>query len=389
MIKLSQRAQNISPSPTLAITAKAKAMKAEGIDVISFGAGEPDFDTPQYIKDAAKAAIDNGLTKYTPTSGMPELKKAICAKFANDNGLQYDPENILVSNGAKQCLYNIIQVLIDPDDEVIIPKPYWVSYEEMVKLAGGKCIPLETEDFLLSAQNFEDAITPRTKLLLLTSPSNPTGAVYSKQELQKIADVCVKHNILVISDEIYEKLIYEGQHISIASLGEKIKMQTIVVNGVSKSYAMTGWRIGYCAGDSQIIAAASNLQDHSTSNTNSIAQAAAIAALEHDDGSTEQMRREFAKRRELMVKLANEIPGFRTKSPAGAFYLFVDISQACKGRFKGTDEFCQELLEKSQVAAIPGSAFGDDRYIRLSFATSEENIKKGLKRIKEFVEASY
>lgn len=384
MSKLSKRAQAIAPSPTLAITAKAKAMKAEGIDVISFGAGEPDFDTPDDIKMAAKRAIDEGFTKYTPTSGIPELKLAICDKLNRDNGLDYGPKNILVSNGAKQCLYNLFQVLLDPGDEVIIPKPYWVSYEEMVKLANGKSVLLKTNDFLLNPIDFEAAITDKTKILLLTSPSNPTGAVYPKKTLQKIAKICIAHNIFVISDEIYEKLIYNGEHVSIASLGDEIKKLTIVVNGVSKSYSMTGWRIGYCAGDEEIIAAASNLQDHSTSNPNSIAQKAALEALSEEEGTVRMMRGEFEKRRDIMVELVNAIPGFHASPPAGAFYLFVDVSKA-QG-FKGSDDFCTQLLEKALVACIPGSAFGADEFIRISFATSEANIREGLKRIKEFVE---
>lgn len=384
MSMISKRAAAISPSPTLAITAKAKAMKAEGIDVISFGAGEPDFDTPDNIKMAAKHAIDEGFTKYTPTSGIPDLKSAICDKLKRDNCLDYSPKNILVSNGAKQCLYNILQVICDPGDEIIIPKPYWVSYEEMVKLAGGKCVLLETDDFILDPDKFERAITPNTKALLLASPSNPTGAVYHKNVLEMIAAICVKHNILVISDEIYEKLIYDGEHTSIASLGDEIKKLTIVVNGVSKSYSMTGWRIGYCAAEEDIIAAASNLQDHSTSNPNSIAQKAAVEALTGGEETVKMMRDEFEKRRDIMVGLANNIKGFHADPPAGAFYLFVDVSRA--PGFKGSGEFCAQLLEKALVACIPGSAFGEDNYIRLSFATSEANIREGLKRIKEFVE---
>jgi len=383
---ISKRAQAISPSPTLAITAKAKAMKAEGIDVISFGAGEPDFDTPDNIKMAAKHAIDEGFTKYTPTSGIPDLKSAICDKLKRDNNLDYGPKNILVSNGAKQCLYNILQVITDPGDEVIIPKPYWVSYEEMVKLAGGKCVLLETDDFILDPDKFEQAITAKTKVLLLASPSNPTGAVYHKNVLEKIAEICVKHNILVVSDEIYEKLIYDGEHVSIASLGDEIKKRTIVVNGVSKSYSMTGWRIGYCAAEEEIIAAASNLQDHSTSNPNSIAQKAAVEALTGGEETVGMMRIEFEKRRDIMVELVNDIKGFHADPPAGAFYLFVDVSKA--PGYSGSNDFCTRLLEKALVACIPGSAFGEDNYIRLSFATSETNIRKGLERIKEFVENS-
>ncbi len=382
---ISKKALHIAPSPTLGITAKAKEMKRNGIDVISFAAGEPDFDTPGHIKQAAIKAIKNGFTKYTATSGIAELKQAICAKFRRDNGLEYKPENILVSTGAKQCLYNIIQVLVNPGDEILIPTPYWVSYEEMVKFAGGKCIFLKTDHFKITPFTLKKSITKKTKVLLLNSPSNPAGAVYSKRELKEIAEICVKYSIFIISDEIYESLIYEGTHVSIASLGKEIKNLTITVNGVSKAYAMTGWRIGYCAGEIEIIKAASALQDHSTSNPNSIAQKAALAALAGPQKTVQQMRDAYKRRRDYIFNRLLKIKGVKVEKPHGAFYVFPDVSGLYTKRVHGSAEFCKHLLEKNHVAVIPGKAFGDDHCIRFSYATSDENIKKGLDRFEEFV----
>lgn len=385
---ISKRAREINPSPTLSITAKAKEMKKNGIDVISFGAGEPDFDTPTHIKNAGIKAIEEGFTKYTATSGIPELKKAICQKFKDDNSLDYSPQNILVSNGAKQCLFNLIQALIDPDDEVLIPLPYWVSYEEMVKFALGKCVFLQTEKFKINAQTLEKNISPKTKMLILNSPSNPTGAVYDEKELLEIANVCVAKNIYVISDEVYEKLIYEKKHTSIASLNLEIKKLTLTVNGVSKAYSMTGWRIGYAAGAEEIINAASALQDHSTSNPNSIAQKAALEALVNQKESEESVAKmvaEYQKRRDYMMERIKNINGLEAETPDGAFYVFLDVSKLYGEKINGSQEFCRLLLEKEFVAAVPGSAFGDDKYIRLSYATSFQNIKNGLDRIEKFV----
>jgi len=381
---LSKRALRINPSPTLAITAKAKEMKKQGIDIISFAAGEPDFDTPDHIKQAAIQAIKDGFTKYTATSGIPELKKAICDKFKKDNNLVYLPEQILVSNGAKQCLFNIIQVLIDHGDEVLIPSPYWVSYEEMVKLADGSCVFLKTVDFKINKSVLEKAITIKSKVLILNSPSNPTGVVYDRKELESITEVCVKNNIYVISDEIYESLIYEKKHVSIASLNERIKKLTIVVNGVSKAYSMTGWRIGYCAGEKEIMKAASTLQDHSTSNPNSIAQKAALAALTGPQNTISFMKEAYKKRRNYIIQRLQKIKGLKVQKPDGAFYVFVDVSSLYNERIKDSVKFCSELLEKAHVAAIPGVAFGNDRYIRLSYATSDVDIKKGLDRLEKF-----
>ena len=382
---ISKRASQINPSLTLAISAKAKEMKTSGIDVISFGAGEPDFDTPENIKEAAIQAIRSGFTKYTTTSGIPELKDAICKKFERDNHLSYERENILVSTGAKQCLFNLMQVLINPGDRVILPVPYWVSYEEMVKLAGGKCDLVRTKGFRLDPNDFRSVITDKTKLLILNSPSNPTGYVYSRHELQEIADICVEKNILVVSDEIYEPLIYEKEHISIAELGEKIKNLTIIVNGVSKAYSMTGWRIGYCAGDKTIIRAAALLQDHMTSNPNSIAQKAGVEALNGPQEIVATMRGAYKKRRDYIIKRLSKINGVSVSVPDGAFYVFVNVSALFNTKIHNSSEFCTQLLEQKHVAAVPGSAFGDDAFIRLSYATSDKNIENGLDRLEGFV----
>lgn len=383
---ISKRAKSINPSPTLAITARAKEMKARGIDVVSFGAGEPDFDTPDHIKMAAIQAINDGFTKYTATSGIPELKKAICEKLKKDNGLDYTIDQILVGNGGKQCLYNILQVLLNPKDEVFIPVPYWVSYEEMVKLAQGKCVFLKTnQEFKIEPKTLKKAITKKTKVLILNSPSNPTGAVYSKKELEEIAEICVKKKIFVISDEIYEELVYGKKHVSIASLNAKIKKLTFVVNGVSKAYSMTGWRIGYVAGDSTVIKAASALQDHSTSNPNSIAQKAALAGLLGSKDTIYKMREAYLRRRNLIVNGLNKIKGIKVAMPDGAFYVFADVSNLYKKGIKGSLDFCGKLLDQAHVAVIPGVAFGDDRYIRLSYAIGDQSIEKGLERIKKFV----
>jgi len=383
---LSKRAQSINPSLTISITTKAKEMKKQGLDVVSFAAGEPDFDTMFHIKEAAKKAIDEGFTKYTATSGIVELKEAVCAKFRRDNWLDYEPKNIIVSTGAKQSLFNMIMVLVDPGDEVIIPVPYWVSYGEMVKIAEGKCIFLKTNNFKINLQDLEKSITPKTKMLILNSPSNPTGVVYDEKELKQIASICLKHNIYVLSDEVYEKIIYGKKHVSIASVNEKIKKLVIVVNGVSKSYAMTGWRIGYAAAEEEIVKAAARLQDHSTSNPCSIAQKAALAALNGPEDHMAKMVYEYKKRRDFMIERLNRIDGMIVSRPDGAFYVFANVSKFYSDEVKGSMAFCQKLLEDAYVAAVPGLAFGDDHYIRLSFATGMEHIKRGLDRIEKFVE---
>lgn len=385
---ISDRTKRITPSATLAISAKAAEMKRNGIDVVSFGAGEPDFDTPDHIKKAAIAAIKAGFTKYTPTSGIPELKEAIIEKFDKDNGLIYTPKQILVGNGAKQCLYNIIQALINPGDEVIIPVPYWVSYEEMVKLADGKCVFVPSgKDFKIRPVSLKKYISKKTKALILNSPSNPTGIVYDKHELAAIAKICIEENLFVISDEIYEKLIYGKKHVSIASLGKAIIDLTIVVNGVSKTYAMTGWRIGYCGGPEDIIQAAGSLQDHTTSNPNSIAQKAALSALTGSLNNVSVMKKEYVRRRDYMVERLNKMKGISAQLPDGAFYVFPNVSKLYSRKMRDSASFCEQLLTTFHVAAVPGSAFGDDRCIRLSFATSMEQIKKGLDRIERFVSA--
>ncbi|MGH7246198.1 MAG: pyridoxal phosphate-dependent aminotransferase [Candidatus Levyibacteriota bacterium] len=384
---ISNRARQIKPSGTIAVTTKANEMKKEGIDVVSFGAGEPDFDTPENIKKAAIDAINSGFTKYTASSGIPELKKAICEKFRNDNGLEYTPANILVGNGAKQCLYDIFQALLNPGDEVIIPVPYWVSYEEQVKLADGVCVFLQAqENFKITAEQINNAITSKTKALIICSPNNPTGTVYTQEELEAIAKVCVEKNIYVISDEIYEKLIYGGQEpVSIASLNPEIKKLTIIVNGVSKTYAMTGWRIGYCVAPEDVIKAASALQDHSTGNPNSIAQKAALEGLTGPQETVAAMKKEFEKRRDYMIDRLNKMKNISCQKPDGAFYAFPDVSKTYGNTVHNSLEFCSKLLDEEKVAIVPGSAFGDDNCVRLSYATSMENIVKGLDRLEAFV----
>lgn len=393
-MELSIKALSISPSSTLAIDAKAKKMKAEGIDIIGFGAGEPDFDTPAHIKEAAKKALDEGFTKYTPASGTLELKQAICNKFKRDNGLDYKPSNIVVSNGAKHSLVNAFQAICNPGDEVIITTPAWVSYPEMVKLADAVPVYINTteeEGFKFTIDKLEKAITDKTKAIIMNSPSNPTGMIYSEEELKAVADLAVSKGIYVISDEIYEKLIYDGyKHVSIASFNDKIKDLTIVVNGVSKSYSMTGWRIGYTASNEQIAKVMSNMQSHATSNPNSIAQKAALAALEGPQEIIDTMAAEFVKRRDYMVDRINSIEGLSCIKPNGAFYVMMNISKIIGKELggvviKGSDSFADVLLEKANVALVPGSGFGTDIHVRLSYATSMENITEGLNRIEKFL----
>jgi aspartate aminotransferase len=389
-MSLSARAKNISPSPTLAITAKAKQMKAQGIDVISFGAGEPDFDTPENIKEAAIKAIREGFTKYTAAGGIDELKEAVVQKLKRDNQLEYQKQEIVISCGAKHCLFNLAEVLFDPGDEVIIPAPYWVTYPEQVKLADATPIFVHTEesdDFSLSRSQLGGAITPRTKAIIVNTPCNPTGAIYKRQVLQEIADLAVSKKIFIISDECYEALTYEGEeHVSIASLGKEIKDLTVVVNACSKPYSMTGWRIGYAAGPREIIKAMDDLQSQSTSNPTSIAQKAAIEALIGSQEAVEQMRGEFDKRRKYMVARLNSTPGVSCTRPKGAFYAFPNFSAYYgkkweKGVIKGSSDLASYLLEEAQVAIVPGLDFGSDDHARLSYATSLGNIEKGLERI--------
>ncbi|HOQ16152.1 MAG TPA: pyridoxal phosphate-dependent aminotransferase [Defluviitaleaceae bacterium] len=393
-MELSKKAKNIKPSSTLAVTAKAKKMKAEGIDVVGFGAGEPDFDTPEHIKEAAIQAISDGFTKYTPASGTDELKKAICEKFKKENGLDYAPNQIVISNGAKHSLTNVFMAILNAGDEVIIPGPYWLSYPEMVRLADGVPVIVhgrKEKDYKVTAEDLEKYLSNKTKAIVINSPNNPTGVVYSKDELKEIADFAVKHDLYVISDEIYEKLIYDGlEHVSIASFNEEIYKRTIVINGVSKSYAMTGWRIGYLAAVPEVAKAISNLQSHATSNPNSIAQKATVAALTGPQDCVEKMRIEFEKRRNYMLERLSKISSFSVVKPQGAFYVFIDISQLVGKQFAGksienADVFSDILLESEKVAVVSCTDFGYPSCIRLSYAISLENIQKGLDRIENFV----
>jgi aspartate aminotransferase len=384
-MQISQRAQNAAPSPTLAITAQAKRMQAQGIDVVGFGAGEPDFDTPEPIKEAAIAALRKGMTKYTASGGTDELRQAICDKLLRDNGLSYTPRQVLVSVGAKHTLFNIMQAVLDPGDEAIIPAPYWVSYPEQVKLAGGEPVFVqapEAEGFRVTAAAIARAITPRTRMLILNSPSNPTGAALRADELRRIADLAVERDLLVVSDEIYEKLTYDGlKHVSIASLGEAIYRRTLTVNGFSKAYSMTGWRLGYVAGDAEIVAAMGRIQDQSTSNATSFAQAGAVAALTGPQEAVAQMAAAFEDRRNVIVDRLNAVPGMHCVKPDGAFYVFPNVAGLLSDRVPDSDALTEYLLAEAKVAVVPGSGFGAPQHIRLSYATSMELIEKGVDRI--------
>ncbi|NJM18080.1 MAG: pyridoxal phosphate-dependent aminotransferase [Richelia sp. RM2_1_2] len=386
-MKLAARISQVSPSLTLAIAAKAKAMKAEGIDVCSFSAGEPDFDSPAHVKAAAQKALDEGKTKYGSAAGEPELRRAIANKLKSENHLDYQAENIIVTNGGKHSLFNLMQALIEPGDEVIIPAPYWVSYPEMVKLVGGNPVIVMTDEktgYKIEPEILRSAITSKTKLFVLNSPSNPTGMVYTPAEIKALAEVIVEKDILVVSDEIYEKILYDGaKHLSIGSLNDEIFARTIVSNGFAKGYSMTGWRLGYLAAPVELIKAATTVQGHSTSNVCTFAQYGAIAALEGSQECVEEMRQAFAKRRQVMLERINQIPGLKCSQPDGAFYLFPDIS---KTGLKSL-EFCNALLEEHQVAVIPGVAFGTDNNIRLSYATDMATIEKGMDRLEKFVKS--
>lgn len=394
-MSISKRAQSISPSITLEITAKAKKMKAEGISVIGFGAGEPDFNTPEFIIDAAKKALDDGFTKYTPASGMIELKKAICKKLLTDNGLDYAPDQIVISSGAKSSLCHAIQAIIDDGEEVIIPSPFWLTYPELIKLAGGVPVYVNCKKengYKITATELENIISDKTKCLLLNSPCNPTGAVYSKEEIEQIAKVCEDKGIFVISDEIYEKLIYDGNiHYSIAKCSDYMKNHTIVVNGMSKTYSMTGWRIGYIAAPLNIAKAVSSIQSHTTSNANSIAQYASVVALEDEQGAefVAKMQKVFDERRKYMISVLSGVKEVSYAIPQGAFYVFVDVSSLYGKEYNGQKitgslSFADLALQKG-VAVIPGVAFGDDNCIRLSYAISIEDIKEGLNRLINFI----
>ncbi|MFH1655442.1 MAG: pyridoxal phosphate-dependent aminotransferase [Candidatus Omnitrophota bacterium] len=384
-MNLSKRAKAVSESPTLAITSRVKQLKKQGSDIVNFAAGEPDFDTPQQIKQAAIKAINDGFTKYTPTAGTLELRQAVSDKFKKDNSLNYLSEQIVVSCGAKHSLYNVIQAIADAGDEIIIQAPYWVSYPEMVRLAEAEPVILETkasENFKIDPKKLGKIITKKTKALILNSPSNPTGVVYTAEELEEIAKICVSKKIFVISDEIYEKLIYDDQrHISIAALGKDIFDLTITVNGVSKAFSMTGWRIGYIGASREIAGAIKKIQSHSTSNPTSISQAAALAALNMSENEIVRMRDEFQKRRDYMIQRLDKINKLSYIKPQGAFYIFCDISATNMN----SDTFAQKLLDDTKVAVIPGRGFGRDDFVRLSFATDLESIKKGMDRIEKWV----
>ncbi len=383
-MEISARAAQLTPSLTLSIDSKAKAMKAEGIDVCGFGAGEPDFDTPEHIKAAAIAALEAGFTKYTPSSGIPELRQAIADKLLADNQLNYRANQIVVSNGAKHSCYNAILATCQPGDEVIIPSPYWVSYPDMVKLAGADPVIVPTTErnsWKLRAEDFENAMTPRTKMLILNSPGNPSGSVYTREELQAIVDVATEEDIYILSDEIYEKLVYEGaEHVSVASISKEAYDLTITVNGFSKAYAMTGWRLGYLAAPEAVAKAVDSIQSHSTSNPCSFAQKGALAALKGDQQPLQDMHDEFDMRRNYMYDRITKIPNITAVKPQGAFYVLVNISQLGLS----SQNFADRLLSKANVAVVPGAAFGDDRTVRLSYATSIDVIKKGLDRFQDF-----
>ncbi|SHK34561.1 aspartate aminotransferase [Clostridium cavendishii DSM 21758] len=393
-MELSKKALEISPSITLKVTAKAKEMKAQGIDVISFGAGEPDFNTPQNIIEAAVRAMNGGETKYTQTSGINELKDAIINKFRNDNNLEYNRNNIIISTGAKQCLADVFTAILNPNDEVLIPTPYWVSYPELIKLSDGIPVFIECakeNDYKLTVESLNLAVTKRTKAIVINSPNNPSGVVYTEEELKQILEFSIKNDLIIISDEIYEKLIYDNEkHVSIASLSKDAKERTIVINGVSKSYAMTGWRIGYAAADEKIIKLMTNIQSHVTSNPNTIAQYASLEALTGPQDTIRDMIIEFEKRRNYMIEKIERINGVTYIKPRGAFYVMLNIDsfigkKVNGNQIKGSLDFAEFLLEEEKVAVIPGIAFGLDNYIRLSYAMSLQNIINGIDRIENFI----
>lgn len=393
-IKVSKKISNIAPSMTLAVDSKLKQMIADGVKVYGFGVGEPDFDTPKYIRDAAVEAMNKGLTRYTPAQGTMDLRKAICAKLERENGLKYEPNQIIASSGAKHSLSNAFAAILNPGDEVIVPIPYWVSYTEIIKLNDGVPVLVSTKkenNFKMTKEELINALTPKSKAILINSPSNPTGAVYSEQELRDIAEVAVANNLYVVADEIYERLTYDGKkHISIASFGSEIKELTILINGMSKSYAMTGWRLGYAAGNEKLIKAMSSVQSHAVSHPNSITQYASAAALNGPQDDLRRMVQEFEKRRIYMYERINAMEGLSCIKPEGAFYVYVDISnyigkELCGVKLNSSLDFSQVMLEKGHVAVIPGTAFGTDNYIRLSYATSMEIIRDGLNAFENFI----
>ena len=391
---LSDKAKNVSPSPTLAISAKAKEMKSQGIDVIGFGAGEPDFDTPEHIKKRAIKEIENGFTGYTPAAGVPELKEVIANKLKSDNNLDYGADQIVVSNGAKHSILNACSALLNEGDEALVLTPYWVSYPELVKLGGGSPKIIETSEannFKVTIKELENSMSSKTKLLILNSPSNPSGQMYTEEELKEIGDFVVKNDIYVISDEIYEYIVYDdNKHVSVASLGSELKDRTIIINGVSKSYAMTGWRIGYTASNLELAKAMGAMQSHATSNPCSISQMAAHEAINGPQDCVGEMVKEFDKRREFMQQRISEIPYLEAMEPQGAFYMFVSIKETSgmkheNNEIKDSQDFAKYLLESKKVALVPGDGFGAKYYVRISYATSMDNIERGLDRIEEFL----
>ena len=390
----SKKCLSITPSATLALSAKAKELKEEGRDVVEFGAGQPDFDTPEYIKDAARQALDQGKTKYTPASGILQLKKAICEKFKRDNGLSYEPGQIVVTNGAKHALFNTFFALLNPGEEVLIPSPYWTTYPEIIKMADGEPVYINTDEssgFKMTPSQLEDAIGPNTKALILNSPSNPTGAVYDKEELIALGEVLRKYPIYIVTDEIYECFVYDGiVHHSLVELCPDLMDRTIIINGVSKTYAMTGWRIGYSASCRELSKIMGSVQSHATSNPNSIAQWASLAAIQNGYEEVEKMRNIFQERRDLAVSIIEQTPGISCVTPKGAFYIMLNISEAFGKSYEGkviegSLDYCDMLLQSFDVAAVPGFAFGSDAHIRLSYATDKESIQKGLERIARFM----
>lgn len=393
-LRISEKAKAVSPSPTLAIDSKFKLMKKQGIPVVGFGAGEPDFNTPENVKEAGIQAIRDNFTRYTPASGTLELKQAICDKLKKDTGLEYTTANVIISNGGKHALTNIFMAILNPGDEVIIPAPYWVSYPEMVKMADGVPVYIETReenDFKFTMDQLEAACNEKTRALVLNTPSNPTGMIYNREELQKIADFAVEHEIYVVFDEIYEKLVYEGEHVNIATLGEDIRKLTIIVNGMAKTYAMTGWRIGYAVAEASIVKAMSNIQSHATSNPNSIAQTASVAALTGDQSVIDEMKAEYVKRRNYMVERINSIEGLSCREPHGAFYIFMNVKDVLGKEHYGkmintAHELCEDILDRALVAMVPSEGFGVEGYVRLSYATSMEVITTGLDRIEEYLQ---
>lgn len=393
-LRISDKISKIAPSITLAIDAKLKQMIADGIKVYGFGAGEPDFDTPKYIRDAAIDAINKGMTRYTAAQGTMELRKAICAKLERENGLLYNSNQIIASSGAKHSLSNAFAAILNHGDEVILSVPYWVSYPEIIKLNDGVPVFVNTKienDFKMTKQELQSAITPKTKAILINTPNNPTGSLYSEHELREIAEIAVEHNLFVVSDEIYERLTYDGnKHVSIASLGDDIKELTILINGMSKAYAMTGWRLGYAAGNERVIKAMSSIQSHAVSHPNSITQHASAIALNGPQDDLHNMLEQFSKRRSYMYDRLCAIKGLKCLKPEGAFYVYVDIScymgkELCGQIIKSSLDFAQILLEKGQVAVIPGAAFGTDNFMRLSYATSMETIEKGIDKFESFI----